>query len=79
MSLPATRHSMVEALRSGDAETRRDGYGAMVAVYWKPLYKYVRLKWHMPVEAAQDATQAFVARACASIGSSPTNGNRRNG
>jgi DNA-directed RNA polymerase specialized sigma24 family protein len=63
MQSPATRHSIVEALRCGDADRRRDGYGAMVAVYWKPLYKYLRLKWHLSVDAAQDATQAFFARA----------------
>ncbi len=63
MRLPATRHSILEALRSGDAEARRDGYGAMVEVYWKPVYKYLRLKWSVPVEEAKDATQAFFARA----------------
>lgn len=63
MQLPATRHSILEALRSRDADVRRDGYGAMVAVYWKPVYKYLRLKWSLTEEEAKDATQEFFARA----------------
>jgi len=63
MNLPATRHSILEAVRSDDAEVRRDGYGAMVAVYWKPVYKYVRLRWRIAADEAQDTTQEFFARA----------------
>jgi len=63
MDLPATRHSILEAVRSDDADVRRDGYGAMVAVYWKPVYKYLRLKWNVPEEQAKDTTQDFFARA----------------
>lgn len=65
MDLPVTRHSVVAAIRSDDAEIRRGGYDTMVAVYWKPVYKYLRLKWHVPSDAAQDATQEFFARAFA--------------
>ena len=54
---------MLEAVRSGDAEVRRGGYDAMVAVYWKPVYKYLRLKWHASADDAKDATQDFFARA----------------
>jgi DNA-directed RNA polymerase specialized sigma24 family protein len=63
MELPATRHSVVAALRSGNPEVRRDGFETIVAVYWKPVYKYVRLKWHLDGDAAQDTTQEFFARA----------------
>ncbi len=63
MDLPATRHSILEAVRSGDATVRRDGYGTMVAVYWKPVYKYLRLKWNLAEEEAKDTTQDFFARA----------------
>ena len=63
MDLPATRHSILEAVRSDDATVRRDGYGTMVAVYWKPVYKYLRLKWNLAEEEAKDATQDFFARA----------------
>lgn len=63
MTLPATRHSILEALRSSDADVHRDGYGALVAVYWKPVYKYLRLQWNVRPEEARDATQEFFARA----------------
>ncbi len=60
---PATRISAVEALRSPDAVERTRGYDALVASYWKPVYKYVRIKWHKSNEDAKDLTQAFFARA----------------
>src|SRR5215510_13828722 len=63
MPLPATRHSILEAVRSADADVRRGGYDAMVAVYWKPVYKYLRLNWNAGEEEAKDATQEFFARA----------------
>jgi DNA-directed RNA polymerase specialized sigma24 family protein len=63
MDLPATRHSILEAVRSADPNVRRDGYGAMVTVYWKPVYKYLRLKWNAREEEAKDTTQEFFARA----------------
>jgi len=31
----------------------------LVVAYWKPVYKYLRLKWHLAPEAAADATQDF--------------------
>jgi DNA-directed RNA polymerase specialized sigma24 family protein len=63
MDLPATRHSILAAVRSDDAVVRRDGFESLVAVYWKPVYKYLRLKWHVPADDARDATQEFFARA----------------
>jgi len=63
MDLPATRHSILAAVRSGDADVRRDGFDTLVAVYWKPVYKYLRLKWHVSSDEAKDITQEFFARA----------------
>jgi RNA polymerase sigma factor (sigma-70 family) len=60
---PATRISAVEALRSPDAVERGRGYEALVASYWKPVYKYIRIKWRKSNEDAKDLTQAFFARA----------------
>ncbi len=34
----------------------------IVAVYWKPVYKYIRLRWLKSKEDAQDLTQEFFAR-----------------
>src|SRR5262245_45527768 len=63
MDLPATRHSIIAAVRSSDAGVRRDGFETLVAVYWKPVYKYLRLKWHTSSDDAKDVTQEFFARA----------------
>lgn len=62
-SFPATRHSMVSAAASADAETRSRAFGALVAGYWKPVYKYLRIRWRLSNEDAKDLTQGFFARA----------------
>ncbi len=58
---PGTRDSVVAALRSDDGEARRAAQDAVVAVYWKPLYKYLRVRWHQSNEDAQDLVQGFFA------------------
>jgi len=63
VDVPATRYSIVAAVRSGDAEVRRTGLDALVAVYWKPVYKYLRVKWRLSGDDASDTTQEFFARA----------------
>ena len=60
---PATRHSVVMAVRSADAAERRRAYDALIAAYWKPVYKYLRIKWQASSEDAKDLTQDFFARA----------------
>lgn len=59
---PATRHSAVLALRSADVETRRRALDAIVDGYWRPVYKYIRLRWSKDGDAAQDLTQGFFLR-----------------
>ena len=59
MAFPATRLSVVERTRSGDAETRRVALAAIIEAYWKPSYKYLRLKWSLDPDAAADLTQEF--------------------
>lgn len=56
---PPTRRSVIEAVRSIDAEERERALEALGAAYWKPIYKYIRLRWKRPAEEAQDLTQAF--------------------
>jgi RNA polymerase sigma factor (sigma-70 family) len=58
---PATRLSVVESLRSDDAAQRQRACERLVALYWKPLYKYVRIKWSRSSEDAQDLVQGFFA------------------
>jgi RNA polymerase sigma factor (sigma-70 family) len=59
---PATRHSAIAGARSDDPGERRRSVEALVAVYWKPVYKHVRLRWRKDNEEAKDLTQAFFAR-----------------
>jgi RNA polymerase sigma factor (sigma-70 family) len=50
-------------VKSSDPQARRIGWSALVEAYWKPVYKYVRLKWRTDGEEAADLTQEFFARA----------------
>lgn len=59
MSFPATRHSVVERTRSSDAETRRVALATIIEAYWKPVYKYLRMKWSLDPDQAADLTQEF--------------------
>lgn len=59
MNFPPTRLSVVERARSAEAETRRLAYAAIIEAYWKPIYKYLRLKWRLDADAAADLTQEF--------------------
>jgi RNA polymerase sigma factor (sigma-70 family) len=56
---PLTRRSVIEAVRSIDAEERERALEALCAAYWKPVYKYIRLRWNRPADEAQDLTQGF--------------------
>lgn len=58
-----TRQSAILASRSTDPEERRSGLETIIAAYWKPAYKYIRLRWKKTNEDAKDLTQAFFARA----------------
>ena len=63
MRFPSTRRSAVRAAQSCDAEERRQAFEALVEAYWKPVYKFVRIKWHCDADDAADYTQGFFARA----------------
>ena len=63
MSFPATRLSVVQRTRSGDEETRRVALAAIIEAYWKPVYKYLRVKWSLTPEEASDLTQEFFTTA----------------
>lgn len=56
---PPTRRSVIEAVGSGDAEERERALESLCATYWRPIYKYIRLRWNRPSEEAQDLTQGF--------------------
>jgi DNA-directed RNA polymerase specialized sigma24 family protein len=60
---PATNHSAIINARSDDQTVRRRAFDTILASYWKPAYKYIRLKWHTDNEDAKDLTQGFFASA----------------
>jgi RNA polymerase sigma factor (sigma-70 family) len=62
-SFPATRHSVVAGIASPDQRLRRVAFDALVSAYWRPVYKYVRIRWRADRDDAADLTQEFFARA----------------
>ncbi|HXJ06504.1 MAG TPA: hypothetical protein VNH65_15475 [Candidatus Acidoferrum sp.] len=56
---PLTRWSVIDGARSGDGVERVRAMDTLCTAYWKPVYKYVRLRWSRPAEDAQDLTQGF--------------------
>jgi DNA-directed RNA polymerase specialized sigma24 family protein len=59
---PPTHHSLVIAAQSSDPAARSRAVETIVAAYWKPIYKYVRIKWNLAAEDAADFTQEFFTR-----------------
>jgi RNA polymerase sigma factor (sigma-70 family) len=62
-AFPATQCSLVRATGSPDTAVRKQAQETLITAYWKPVYKYIRVKWACPNEDAKDLTQAFFARA----------------
>src|SRR5690348_13034475 len=58
---PVTRWSVIDAVKSKDPVEQSRALDTLFAAYWKPVYKYVRLRWNRPAEDAQDLTQGFFA------------------
>lgn len=63
MTFPSTRLSVVQRTRSSDEETRRVALTAIIDAYWKPVYKYLRVKWSLTPDEASDLTQEFFTSA----------------
>lgn len=60
---PDTRRSAILDFNSGDPAVRECAAEALISAYWKPAYKYIRVRWNRSNEDAKDLTQAFFARA----------------
>lgn len=60
---PVTNHSAIIRARSDDQIVRRRAFDTILASYWKPAYKYIRIKWQCGNEDAKDLTQGFFATA----------------
>ena len=53
---PVTRHSLVD--QAGDSPP---ALAMLVELYWKPVYKHLRLKWHLSNDDAKELTQSAFA------------------
>ncbi len=60
-AFPATRLSVIEGLRSDDGVERERALDDLCTAYWRPIYKYLRLRWTPDANHAQDWTQGFFA------------------
>src|SRR5512132_566898 len=60
---PTTHRSAVAGVNSDDAAERERSGALLVAAYWRPVYKHIRLRWRRSPEDAQDLTQEFFLRA----------------
>jgi RNA polymerase sigma factor (sigma-70 family) len=60
---PTTHLSAILGASSREAGVRERSLGTLIAAYWKPVYKLIRLHWHLPPPDAEDLTQAFFTRA----------------
>jgi len=58
-NFPHTRWSVIAAARSNDSADRARALDVLFAAYWKPVYKYIRLKFSKAPDEAQDLTQGF--------------------
>src|SRR5262245_22191000 len=60
---PPTRCSVLERLNRSDEAERRAAFDVLVHAYWQPVYAYMRLRWRLSREDAEDTTQSFLAAA----------------
>jgi DNA-directed RNA polymerase specialized sigma24 family protein len=54
---------VLHRIRSADGEVRQQAFDTLVSAYWRPIYKYLRLRWRATTEDAEDTTQAFLTAA----------------
>ena len=57
---PSTRLSLLEATACGLSSEALD---RVITIYWKPVYRFIRAKYHKNNEDAKDLTQGFFATA----------------
>jgi RNA polymerase sigma factor (sigma-70 family) len=63
MAFPLTNVSLLERTQSVDPDVRARAHETLAAVYWGPVYAYVRLTHGAVREDAEDLTQGFFAEA----------------
>jgi RNA polymerase sigma factor (sigma-70 family) len=62
-SFPQTHMALVRATCSADPNERTRALAEILESYWKPIYKYLRIRWQISNEDAKDLTQGFLAQA----------------
>lgn len=61
---PSTPWSAIVAMRDQDSDKCRDALNDLLKLYWRPVYKYIRVQWAKSNEDAKDLTQEFFAHLC---------------
>ncbi len=56
---PVTSLSLLTRLQHTESSLRANANETLASLYWKPVYKYIRLQWKKSTEDAQDLTQSF--------------------
>jgi DNA-directed RNA polymerase specialized sigma24 family protein len=62
-AFPQTRLTVVDRLRDGEPAVQRVAAEDLVCAYWRPAYVYLRVRWRLTAEDAEDATQGFFTAA----------------
>jgi hypothetical protein len=53
---PQTHWTAVQALKSDVFSERKGAFDAIISASWKPVYKYVRIKWNKSNDDPKDLT-----------------------
>ena len=62
-AFPDTHTSAVRGVGSEDPARRQISHSVIVSSYWKPVYRYIRIRFGKSNEDAKDLTQSFFALA----------------
>ncbi|WP_394824561.1 RNA polymerase sigma factor [Pendulispora albinea] len=60
---PTTTQSILFGLHSADDAERARSLERLASAYWKPVYKYVRLRWRKTTSEAEEISQDFFLHA----------------
>src|SRR5947208_896669 len=60
VQFPTTQYTLLEAVRGG---VPNDSLDRVTALYWKPVYRFLRVKFRKSNEDAKDLTQSFFTSA----------------
>ncbi|MBI4242561.1 MAG: sigma-70 family RNA polymerase sigma factor [Planctomycetes bacterium] len=60
-NFPKTSWTLILNAKDKNGENYKESLEYLVSSYWKPVYTYMRIVWHMSNEDAKDLTQEFFA------------------